>query len=161
MSAPRGFTLIELVVVVVVVALLAANLFSRLLFYQEQAEKVSMDSTLAAIRSGLQLELARKLLQEGRKNLAVMALQNPLDLLAEPPPNYRGTRKDFGGRLERGVWYFDDERRELVYLPKIDTNLMLDSADKALRFRVEVLDGSGDPPTLGVRLVPGTIYKWF
>ena len=67
--ASPGFTLIELIVVVCIVALCAALLLDRLRFYQEAAEKAVMEYTVATLKSALQLRVAALLVRgEEKKN---------------------------------------------------------------------------------------------
>ena len=51
----RGYTLLEFAVVVVVVGVLAAVLFDHIAHYQVQAERVSLQTTVANLRSTLQM----------------------------------------------------------------------------------------------------------
>src|SRR5438309_11434062 len=88
--ASPGFTLIELIVVVCIVALCAALLLDRLRFYQEAAEKAAMEYTVATMKSALQLRVAAMLVRGEEGNIGILARSNPMDWLMEPPVGYRG-----------------------------------------------------------------------
>src|SRR5438128_2565943 len=81
--ASPGFTLIELIVVVCIVALCAALLLDRLRFYQEAAEKAVMEYTVATVKSALQLRVAAMLVRGEEKNIGSLVRANPVDWLME------------------------------------------------------------------------------
>jgi len=137
--AGRGFTLVELIVVVCIVALTAALLVDRLRFYQEAAEKAAMEYTVAALRSALQLQVAVMLIRGEERNIESLARVNPVDWLMEPPRGYRGEFRAPQPVVPRGSWYFDASRSELVYVPNLDGHLeRLADGSKRLRFRVQL-----------------------
>jgi type II secretory pathway pseudopilin PulG len=113
-----GFTLLELVVVACVVSVLAVVLLNRMQFYQRAAEKTAMEQTAGTIRSALNLRVASLLAKDHADGLADLTKQNPMDWLAQKPPNYAG--EYFGDKAKDGVvsgqWYFDLRERNLVYL---------------------------------------------
>lgn len=156
-----GLTLIEVLVAVCIVAVMAAKFLDELLIYQERAEKTAFETVVGAMRSGLQMEMARVLLQKGRGSMGELVDINPMNTLMDSPPNYGGLL-DTGQEPERGKWYFEAGRRELVYRPQIDNNLSVSkTTNKELRFRVEVL-GLGDSSQLnGIRLTAVTPFRWF
>ena len=81
--ASPGFTLIELIVVVCIVALCAALLLDRLRFYQEAAEKAVMEYTIATVKSALQLRVAYMLVRGDEKKIGALDRANPVDWLKE------------------------------------------------------------------------------
>lgn len=119
-----GFSLIELIVVIVVVSLLAALLANRLAYYQELAEKVVMEQTVQAMRSGLQMNIATLLLNGKEGEIPQLSDQNPVRFLVEPPLGYAGELADPDAykSLPRRSWYFDTDRREMVYLVDQDSH---------------------------------------
>ncbi len=60
----RGFTLIELIVVVAVVGMLATIALDRLIWFQGQAEKANMEYTASMIKSGLWMSAANLMMAE-------------------------------------------------------------------------------------------------
>jgi len=170
-----GFTLIELIVVVCVVALMATLLLSRVLFYQEEAEKVAVEQMLGTLRSALHLQIANLLVNGKDADIAHLADQNPMDWLAEKPKNYVGEyytpKPDV---VAAGNWYFDLQTKNLVYLVSSDGHLhtAVGEGDK-LRFRAKLVtslsnvsasprvDKSAGNSVEGVVLEPVISYKWF
>ena len=117
-TAQRGFTLLELAVVVCVVAVLVTLALERLLRYAEVAERSAMEQSVAAMRSALSLRFAALYLKERPEALGRLAEENPMDWLAERPPGYVGALRDPPlGELERPAWYFDTGRKQIVYVP--------------------------------------------
>ncbi|TMG74991.1 MAG: prepilin-type N-terminal cleavage/methylation domain-containing protein [Betaproteobacteria bacterium] len=167
--AGRGFTLVELVVVVCIVAVSAALLVDRLRFYQEAAEKAAMEYTVGAVRSGLQLRVAAMLIRGEERNIESLARANPVDWLVGPPPGYRGEFRALQPAVPRGSWYFDATRSELVYVPDLDGHLkVLADGSKRLRFRVRFEIARAEPDSerkrlafTGMRVEPATPYTWF
>jgi len=119
--APRsskGFTLIELVVVITIVVILAGTLLTRIWFYQEQAEKAAMEQVAAAMQSALVLQYAHLLAIDKGAEVINLVSENPTHWLMREPYNYAG---EFYGitpdAIAPGSWAFDLKTRELVYVP--------------------------------------------
>jgi general secretion pathway protein G len=168
----NGFTLIELAVVVCIIAILATVLLNRVLFYNEQAEKVAMEQTLGTLRSALHLQVAAYLLNGKTTQLDQLADQNPMNWLSEKPSNYAGefySPKD--GIIATGSWYYDVPSKNLVYLAHHHENLhATPEGSNRLLFRAKIshsaplaLDGdkSGINEIDGVVLEPLVNYQWF
>jgi len=165
--ASPGFTLIELIIVICIVALCAALLLDRLRLYQEAAEKAVMEYTVATLKSALQLRVAAMLVRGEEKNIGSLARANPVDWLMEPPVGYRGEFRAPQPTVPRGSWYFDATRNELVYVPNLDAHLeRLPDGSKRLRFRVRLSFEPAEPDSeprrfsgMGIEAV--TPYTWF
>ena len=169
----RGFTLIELVVVAVIVAFMAGALLKRVLFYEQQAERVSVEQTLGIIRSAMHLQMADRLLHGNVRPMSQLAGDNPMNWLAELPPNYVGEYFDpQPGTVARGNWYFDTSNRTLVYVPSYPDNVQTVPGEHGnLRFRTRLSTansvGYAAPAGLamssrfeGIVLEPVRPYKW-
>src|SRR3989338_8292128 len=89
-SRYRGFSLFELLVVIVIVSILMVIAISRLLALQVDAERVVMESTVGALRSGLGIKVAESIVKQKVATLPVYEGSNPMNLLAEVPGNYLG-----------------------------------------------------------------------
>lgn len=151
-SGGRGFSLLELVVAMSVIAFLSTFMLDRLQFYQEQAEKTVFNAVLGAMRSGLRLQSAMLLMREGPQNLALLADKNPVDLLAEVPADYQGVLED--GLPEKPGWYFSPQDKILIYMSNRSEGLRVSGGGRILRFKASVLPGTG------VQLLPLLAYEW-
>ncbi len=163
-----GFTLLELVVVACVVAILAGSLLSRVWFYQEQAERASMEQVAAAVQSALTLEYARLMLRGQEQQASMLATQNPMNWLARKPANYAG---EFNGATPQsappGSWMFDSKSRELIYVPD-RSEYFTPGPDGAkwVRYRVSLVyeapapDGRSTRPVGAVLELAGS-SRWF
>ncbi len=119
MKAQRGFTLLELITVVCIVAILAGMFLSRIPYYQEQAEKTVMEQTAGAIQSALVMRYG-SLMTHGAttaKNLSALATDNPIGWLQQKPKNYAGEFYDPTPKtVPPGSWLFDLKSHELIYV---------------------------------------------
>jgi general secretion pathway protein G len=110
-----GATRLELLVAAAVVAVVAVVLLERLAFYQEYAEKVAMELTIASMRAGLRSQIAGLLIADRVSEIQTLADRNPVSWLERPPQNYLGELDAPPVEESRGKWYFDGRRRELIY----------------------------------------------
>ena len=163
----RGFTLIELIVVVCIVALLFGIALDRLLRFQELGERTAMEQNIAAINVALTMKFAA-LVASGRGQAIEKELgANPVDLLARPPENYLGALyAPPPEQLPARSWYFDRESGDLVYMPG-RTRYLTEPANAAngLRFNVALTDPSPrqDEGVTEVRqalIRPKQPYRW-
>jgi prepilin-type N-terminal cleavage/methylation domain-containing protein len=81
MNKQRGFTLIELVIVVTLIVILMAVFFNRTLFYLEQAEKTAMEQVAGAIQSALTLQYGQILTRGKPSDAVALAEDNPMNFL--------------------------------------------------------------------------------
>lgn len=166
----KGFTLLELVVVICIIAILGSVLMNRIWFYQEQAERAAMEQVEAALQSALTLQYGKYILRGKEKEASVLATENPMDWLAKKPANYEG---EFYNPTPQsaapGSWIFDLKSRELVYL--IDRSEYFTPGKdgvKWIRYRITLVyeDVPGDGGKAG-RVVAGAVlepadsYLWF
>lgn len=140
----RGFTLVELVVVVCVVALLFGVALDRLIRYQELGERTGMEQNIAAMNVALTMKFAA-LVAAGRPAAIEKEVgANPVDLLARPPENYLGALyAPPPDTLPRQSWYYDRQSGDLVYVPSRARYLTYPpDAANGLRFRVMLAEPS-------------------
>ena len=97
----NGFTLIELIIVMVILGIMAAVAVPRYLDSIANAEKSAEDAVISAIKSGLKQYANNSLLENGRASWPT----DPFDALSELPAGYSddGTRADSDGE-----WTFID-----------------------------------------------------
>ena len=99
----NGFTLIELIIVMVILGIMAAVAVPRYLDSISNAEEAAEDAVISAIRSGLTQYANNSLYESGRAEWPT----NPFDALAEKPAGYStdGTDADVDGE-----WTFSGGR---------------------------------------------------
>jgi general secretion pathway protein G len=161
----KGFSLFELIVVIIVASVLATVLLNRLAYYQELAEKAAMESTLRTIKTGLQIRLAELIVTQKQAQAGQLEIEDPVRWLDDKPPNYRGA---YRAPAEPGSWYFDASERQLVYLVRTGDRLILGTGEgaKQLRFRTKLLKspvkvaGGTVEGVAGVTLLPASPYRW-
>lgn len=117
MRRARGFSLLELVVVIVLIGVLLGVAIERMLVLKAQAERAAMEAVLGSLRSGITIRMAELIVKNRAREIDDLVDANPMAVLAELPPNYLGEL--FGpnpAALEPGMWYFDTRERMLCYL---------------------------------------------
>jgi prepilin-type N-terminal cleavage/methylation domain-containing protein len=160
----RGFTLLELVLVIAIVGILGSVLLTKLGTTAEFAEKTSMEYTADTRNEALLFEFAHHIIDGSRRDIPALAVANPMSWLARKPANYLGELRDTPGKPEElGNWYYDLQSHELVYLVKRGDNFQTDSAGlKRVRYRVALeYDPALPKSPVGMVLVPVEPYKWF
>lgn len=185
----KGFSLFELVVFIISVAIIYATAANRFAEFPSQAERANFLAITTQLQSAVNLEM---LLGIGTGRISsAKALDgiNPMDLMLQPPSNYIGefdlVDRD---RVQRRSWYYDRLRGELVYLINDSDGvyLLLNGVDvptDEIRFRITVeyveedrvsglpveiveVDGNIVPPEdqrtrlRGVLLKPIFPYRW-
>lgn len=168
----RGFSLLELVIVIIIISLLTVVAIDRLLRLRFEAERVMVDSMLSGLRSALYIEFAGAAVR-GRADAvaAAAAGSNPMKLLAERPDTYAGEYAAADpAAVAPGSWYFDTRDRTLVYVVRFPEQFSSPLPGPArARWRVEPdyddVDGNGrfDPgrdSARGLRLVWVEPYSW-
>lgn len=112
-----GFSLLELVIVIVIISVLMVLAISRLLALVVDAERVTMESVAGVLRSAIGMKVAESIVKSKVSDLAALEGSNPMALLAETPQNYLG---ELDGpdltKLEDGIWYYDKRDKALVYV---------------------------------------------
>ncbi len=140
-----GFTLLELVVVACIVGVLATLLYNRLQYYQRMAEKASVEQTVGALQSALNLRFASLITQNRIDTAPNLVDQNPVAWLVQKPGNYAGEFFGTAEDVKTGQWYFDLKDRALVYLVRNRGNAGGRDTPQ-LRFKARLVEGSEDFP---------------
>jgi prepilin-type N-terminal cleavage/methylation domain-containing protein len=150
----RGFSLMELSVVVAVWAVLFGVFLERLTYYQEAAEHARFESELQTFKTGLQLRMAELISANREHELRELETASPLRWLGKAPATFAG---EYPGTPEPGNWYFDSATRELVYVPNLVRFLKTSEPRQPaqLRFRVRIIYQPVHAPGGRVRGVAG------
>ena len=174
-QSSKGFTLIELVVVITIIAILTSALLTRIWFYQEQAEKAAMEQVAGALQSAMVLQYGH-LLVRGKESEAIsLVMENPTRWLMRVPPNYAGEFYDMTlAAIAPGNWAFDLKTRELIYVPdRSDYFVPGKDGLKWVRYRARLEyehvpsaavprgENKGAEEIAGVLFEPVERYQWF
>ena len=112
----KGFSLLELVIVLTMIGVLIAIAINKLPAWQAQAERAAVENVAGSLRSALGIKVASFITQGDMAGIRALVGSNPMEQLAEIPGNYAGVK---GGAeaaaVEGGQWYFDAVARQLVY----------------------------------------------
>jgi prepilin-type N-terminal cleavage/methylation domain-containing protein len=164
-----GFTLIELVVSISLIAVFSALALNKLFWYQGQAEKANMDYTASTIKSGLWLKAASLMMAERGFEIPALLKQNPFNLLEVKPTNYLGEINENNARsLKAGNWYFDRSNNQIVYIvgqrqhftPAITDDYSVRFSMEILHGEIETSNGNKVNYVAGITLVPLSYYVW-
>jgi prepilin-type N-terminal cleavage/methylation domain-containing protein len=171
MRYTRGFTLIELVVVVIAIAILAGAVIERVLPLVARAQRIAFLQVQSDLRSALRLEAAERITRGESHTLGELAAVNPMTLLPAPPRNYVGTwPEDALGAVPGATWYFDERTGRLVY--RVGGGARFEAVDgppARIELAVELVyedrdgDGAYHPARDrfgGLELVPVHAYRW-
>ena len=167
----RGFSLLELLIVIVIVSVLLVVAIDRLLVLRFEAERATVQTVIGAMRSALYIEFAAAAARGEISRMDKAGGSNPMTHLVEKPEAYVG---EFYGPdpvvFEPGTWYFDLRDRAVVYLVRFPQQFITAlSGPPRLRLQVQPdyddLDRNGrfDPgrdPVRGLTLVPLEPFFW-
>ncbi len=166
-----GFSLIEMIIVVILVGILYVIAIDKLLEMRVDAERAALKNVVGALKSALSIEVAAHIARDDVKGLYVLEGSNPMNRLSEKPRNYLG---ELAGpdpaTIEGGEWYFDTRAATLIYRVKYGdrfktTLLGAPRARFAVRLDYDDVNGNrafdkGTEQIRGVRLDASESYAW-
>ncbi len=139
-----------------IVAILIAIFARYLLDFMETAERVGMELTLSHLISGVNTRVAYDMLQGKTPADLAATRTDPFELARMTPTNFLGSGDSSSiASLERGSWFYDATREELVYLPRLRWGLETGAPDSALRWHFAHRNGGP-----GYVLTLTTPYRW-
>ncbi|MDP2805310.1 MAG: type II secretion system protein [Gallionellaceae bacterium] len=167
----RGFSLIELIIVIAIVSVLMSVFLDRVWYYQEMAEKTAMEETMGAIQSALTMQVGKNYTRDNQQALGKLATENPVKWLQKSPRNYAGEFFDMPPTsLVAGSWLFDLKSHQLIYvLDRSEHFVPGKEGKKWIRFRVNVKQaevlrndvGTGEKEWVGTVFESTEQIKWF
>lgn len=166
----RGFTLLELVVVIVIVSILGLFAIDRVLAIRVAAEQAAIKQLVGTIKSALGLKVAQLALQGNMPAVAKLDKSNPLLILSQVPLNYIGEKDNSNSITEPGIWYFHKNQNALIYnvrysegfetklkgLPRIRYRIKLVYNDNNKNKRFDIRNDS----IAGLDLFPVENFSW-
>jgi len=111
-----GFSLLELIVVVVIISILFTLALSHLFKWRITAEQTSVKKLTAEMREALKLEVTSHYAKGRLQDILTLVGSNPLDYAIEKPESYIGERNAPNiGKLLPGEWVYNISRKLLIY----------------------------------------------
>ena len=144
----KGFTLIELIMVTIILGILAAVAIPRYMDTVEKAEEAAEDAVISAIRAGLESYATEKLMDNGRRSWPT----NPWQALETKPAGYAATTN--ADAADDGQWRWRESNGNITHMRgngtvvHWDYNPLLNSDGNAVTNTGINTDGIG---TMGAR----------
>lgn len=168
--AMRGSSYLELLVALILVFILIAVALRALIRFSEDAEKTEVIAVVEQLEKALTNLTAEQLVANDMAALAGWHGANPINLLALKPENYAGEFTNLENRPGNGNWYFDSNRKRLLYGMKHKAALRVaEGAKRQLEYQLKFsyadinangrFDADTDEPQ-GLRLESLNSYEW-
>jgi len=111
-----GFSLLELIVVIVIVSILFALALDHLFQWRVTAEQTSIKKLTSEIKGALKLEVASYYAKGRMQDIVTLVASNPLNYTVIKPESYIGEYKAPNlNQLEPGGWVYDTAKKLLIY----------------------------------------------
>lgn len=138
-SKQHGFSLFEIVVVVLLVGVLMIVAIDRMLQLQIESERVSVQHIIGVLNSAVNLQAAELIVDRGLNSIRSLENTNPLSYLSELPHNYSGLKSDKdANQHDVASWYYDPQQNILVYKVK-NRNYFETSLVGTARIRLKIV----------------------
>ena len=109
MRNQKGFTLIELIMVTIILGILAAVAIPRYMTTVEKAEAAAEDAVIGSIRAGLETYATDQLMDNGRRSWPT----NPWDALETKPAGYDANDSDDADT--DGEWTYNSTTKKITH----------------------------------------------
>jgi len=108
MKNQKGFTLIELIMVTIILGILAAVAIPRYMTSVEKAEAAAEDAVISAIKAGLETYATEQLMENGRRSWPT----NPWEALDTKPTGYTTDETDADAD---GEWTYNTTSKKITH----------------------------------------------
>ena len=108
MKNNKGFTLIELIMVTIILGILAAVAIPRYMTTVEKAEAAAEDAIITSIKAGLDTYAIEQMMENGRESWPT----NPFDALDTKPSGYTTDTDDAD---TDGEWTFNTTSKKITH----------------------------------------------
>ena len=108
MKNQKGFTLIELIMVTIILGILAAVAIPRYMTSVTKAEEAAEDAVISAIKAGLETYAVEQLMDNGRRSWP----DNPWDALETKPAGYTTDATDAD---VDGEWTYNTTSKKITH----------------------------------------------
>lgn len=161
--------MLELLVVIIIISLLLAIAIDRLMKVQVVAERASMETIIGHLQSAISLTIGEHVAQDRIPELNRYIDSNPMLLLADTPVNYAGSFDKPPQNIEKGIWWFEQDTKTLVYRVGNPEYFEVSNSEKGLvKFKIQpVYDDKNrngkfdrDDKLVGLKLAPLYKYRW-
>ena len=165
----KGFSLLELLIVIIIISTLLGFAIEKLLKLQVQAERSSMEGMIGTMQSAIALTISEHIAKDKIPELRKYLNSNPMALLADTPINYLGQFEDSPENPEPASWWYEQNSHTLVYFALNQDHFVTQSGHKGqTKFKiVAVYDDNNHNERFdrgdalkGLRLSPLTKYHW-
>lgn len=158
---PRRARLLEFAMAAAFIGVASLFLIDAMSDLQEEAERLTVETTVRNMNSGLFLRQAELMISGRERELPKLALGNPVEWLEAPPPGYSGERGCAdSGPSAAGEWCWNAAARRLHYRPRRTDSLKVEGGRPILTWRVHA---PADPSAIrpgSMRVVAERSYDW-
>jgi len=164
-----GFSLLELLIVIIIISTLLGFAIEKLLKLQVQAERSAMQSIIGTLQSSIALTISEHIAKDRIPELKKYLNSNPMALLSTTPVNYLGSFDRRPENPQPANWWYEQDSQTLVYYVLNQEYFSTDSKQKRqAKFKImPVYDDNNNNgrfdrgDTLkGLRLAPLVKYHW-